>query len=79
MHGHSDRNSKTSIMFTLAVSFLIFGCTAFNMISRLIFSQYAAIVGADILVRTTGAYEYSEETPIPCIPNEIAVTEFLES
>ena len=35
MQGHSSRNSKTSIMFTLAISFLIFASTGFSMISTM--------------------------------------------
>lgn len=36
MQGHRKRNSKTSILFTLAISFLIFAASSFKLISTLI-------------------------------------------
>ena len=36
MEGHSKRNNKTSVMFTLATSFLIFASCAFKVISTVI-------------------------------------------
>lgn len=36
MDGHSVRNTKTSIMFTLTISFLIFASASFNTISTVI-------------------------------------------
>jgi len=36
LEGHSKRNTKTAIMFTIALSFLIFGGTTFELIGHLI-------------------------------------------
>ncbi len=36
MQGHARRNNKTSLMFTLATSFLIFASSGFRVISQLI-------------------------------------------
>jgi len=39
LEGHRNRNSKTSIMFTLAMSFTIFSASAFSLISTMISSE----------------------------------------
>lgn len=36
LDGHRKRNSKTSIMFTLAISFLIFAASSFTLLAGLI-------------------------------------------
>jgi hypothetical protein len=36
LDGHRKRNSKTSIMFTLALSFLIFAASSFTLLAGLI-------------------------------------------
>ena len=36
MEGHSKRNNKTSVMFTLATAFLIFSVSSFKLISIVI-------------------------------------------
>ena len=38
MEGHRQRNSKTSVMFTLSISFLIFTASSFHLISSLVVS-----------------------------------------
>ena len=53
MDGHSRRNNKTSVMFTLAISFLIFAQSAFKVISTVILVSGEQIVGADILATAT--------------------------
>ena len=50
MQGHNARNSKTSIMFTLAVSFLIFASSAFESIANMSQRQATAYIGADIYI-----------------------------
>ena len=50
LDGHRDRNSKTSIMFTLALSFLIFAASSFSLISTMIASEAETIFGADLFV-----------------------------
>ena len=52
LDGHRRRNSKTSIMFTLALSFLIFAASSFKLISQLIVSEVESRFGADIYVNS---------------------------
>jgi hypothetical protein len=42
------RNSKTSILFTLSISFLIFSASSFNLIATLIEKTVLALLGADL-------------------------------
>ena len=50
MQGHARRNNKTSVMFTLATSFLIFAQSAFKVISSMIQDVSSQLIGSDILV-----------------------------
>ena len=48
MDAHRPRNSKTSLMFTLAISFLIFSASSFHLIYTLVIKTAEAFIGADI-------------------------------
>lgn len=48
LDGHRKRNSKTSIMFTLAISFLIFASSSFQLIGALIAGEIVSVFGADL-------------------------------
>ena len=48
MEGHRKRNSKTSILFTLAISFLIFAASSFRLIATLIEKTVLSYLGADL-------------------------------
>ena len=62
MDGHRKRNSKTSIMFTLAISFLIFSASSFELLSTLIEKTVLSFIGADLqAIALTG---YIHEIPI---------------
>ena len=62
MQGHRKRNSKTSIMFTLAISFMIFAASSFELLSTLIEKTALQYIGADMQgVSLTG---YITEGPI---------------
>lgn len=50
LDGHRKRNSKTSIMFTLAISFLIFAASGFSLLSGLIEGEIITLFGADLYV-----------------------------
>lgn len=52
LEGHRNRNSKTSIMFTLAMSFLIFAASGFQVINTMISSSVSMFFGADIYVNS---------------------------
>ena len=62
MEAHRHRNSKTSLMFTLATSFLIFSASTFALIGALIVKTAEAIIGSDIKVASP--YNYLNEKPI---------------
>lgn len=61
MEAHRPRNSKTSLMFTLAISFLIFAASSFALIATLIVKAAEAIIGSDILANGNN---YLDEVPI---------------
>jgi len=48
MEAHRPRNSKTSLMFTLAISFLIFAASSFKLISSMVVKTAEAYIGADL-------------------------------
>jgi len=72
LDGHRKRNSKTSIMFTLALSFLIFAASSFTLLSGLIEGEVITLFGSDLYIdsifATNGVYL-----------NETLLTEFLVS
>ncbi len=57
LDGHRGRNSKTTIMFTLAISFLIFGASSFSLLTGLIEGEVVTLFGADLYVDSFGADE----------------------
>lgn len=50
LDGHRKRNSKTSIMFTLAISFLIFAASSFTLLAGLIEGEVVTLFGSDLYV-----------------------------
>lgn len=50
MQGHRRRNSKTALMYTIAMSFLIFAGTGFNLQSKTIGDNLKNTLGSDIKV-----------------------------
>jgi len=65
LQGHESRNTKTAMMFTIALSFLIFAGSTFELIGHLIISQLESTIGTDLyaaslLSKTT----YLDEGPI---------------
>lgn len=70
LDGHRKRNSKTSIMFTLALSFLIFAASSFTLLSGLIEGEVITLFGSDLYIDSiftlNGVYL-----------NETLLTEFL--
>lgn len=61
MEGHRPRNSKTSVMFTLAVSFMIFAASSFSLTANLIVQTTEAFIGADIKAQ---GRNFIDEVPI---------------
>ena len=59
MSGHSGPNSKTSIMFTLAIAFLIFSSCAFETVATMSLRQAEALIGSDLQI-------IAGYTAIPC-------------
>lgn len=66
MEAHRPRNSKTSVMFTLAVSFMIFAASSFALTSNLIVQTTEAFIGADIKAQGNNFI------------NEVPIKEFLD-
>ena len=62
MQGHRKRNSKTSLMFTLAISFLIFSASAFELLTILLQETIIQVIGADI--SSQSANKYMVEIPV---------------
>lgn len=50
---HKERNTKTAMMFVIAMSFLIFAGCVFELIGRLIVSQVEQTMGGVDLYATT--------------------------
>jgi hypothetical protein len=50
---HSGRNTKTAMMFVIAMSFLIFAGCVFELMGRLIISQVESTMGGVDLYATT--------------------------
>lgn len=50
LDSHRKRNSKTSIMFTLALSFLIFSSATFKLLGSLIQAELVVLFGSDLYV-----------------------------
>ena len=50
MDSHQVRNNKTSIMFTLSVSFLFFSASSFELINTLVMKGFDKAIGADIYI-----------------------------
>ena len=50
MDAHQIRNGKTSIMFTLSVSFLFFSASSFQLINTIIVKGFDKALGADIFI-----------------------------
>ena len=50
MEVHRPRNSKVSVMFTLAISYLIFSSSSFLLLSQMIIDSTEVLIGADIRV-----------------------------
>ena len=64
MEGHRNRNSKTSIMFTLSISFLIFAASSFTLISTLIEKTALSLIGADLCATASFGTSMLDEIPM---------------
>lgn len=60
---HSKRNNKTSIMFTLAISFLIFSTSSFELLSTALLLATEQRIGASV-IGAAGHTFYLDEIPI---------------
>jgi len=50
LDSHRARNSKTSILFTLSLSFVIFSAANFKLLTGLIASEVISLFGADLYI-----------------------------
>lgn len=53
LDSHESRNTKTAMMFTVALAFLIFAGSTFDLIGNLVVSQIEGVLGADVYISTT--------------------------
>lgn len=65
MDGHKNRNAKTAMMFTIALSFLIFTGSSFQLIGNMLQSQLRQFAGADFMINSTFDFgNYLPETDL---------------
>jgi hypothetical protein len=53
LDSHESRNTKTAMMFTVALAFLIFAGSTFDLIGNLVVSQIEGVLGADVYISST--------------------------
>lgn len=61
---HESRNTKTAMMFTVALSFLIFAGSTFDLIGNMVVTQLESVLGADVYITTRFSPNYIDEGPI---------------
>ena len=54
MESHRSRNMKTSIMFSLALTFLLFSAMGFALLETMTISILGQQIGADLYIDTSG-------------------------
>ena len=74
MEGHQIRNQKTSIIFTLAVAFLLFSASYFQLLAEVIEKAFSKLIGADIYV-----YNIMQQYENGICMNETAINIYLDS
>lgn len=62
MEAHRKRNLKTSTMFTLAIAFLIFSASSFNLMSKVLTNVLEQRTGADLTAQAQWGL-YIDEIP----------------
>jgi len=60
---HRKRNTKTSLMFSIALAFLIYAGTGFRLNTNIIAKQLEVLSGADLVLQTMGTV-YLNETKL---------------
>ena len=60
-HSHNKRNTKTSLLLTISLAYLIFGGSSLLLIANLILKGVQNFVGTDILATTTYSENYLPE------------------
>ncbi len=58
LQSHEKRNTKTAVMFTITLSFLIFAGSTFKLISHLITSQIESFVGTDLMISSSASSSF---------------------
>lgn len=58
LDSHESRNTKTAMMFTVALAFLIFAGSTFDLIGNLVVSQIEGVLGADVYISSTFGPNY---------------------
>ena len=60
LDSHESRNTKTAMMFTVALAFLIFAGSTFDLIGNLVVSQIEGVLGADVYISSTFSTNYND-------------------
>jgi hypothetical protein len=69
---HKNRNMKTALMFAIALSFVVFAASTFNLISKMIISTLESALGSDL-------FALSNDSTMTSMVDEGNITQFLKT
>lgn len=75
LDGHRNRNSKTSIMFTLAMGYLIYAASSFELLSGMIRGTVITQFGSDLYIKSSPSLSL---TGYGTFLDEQAITDFVD-
>lgn len=71
LESHRNRNMKTALMFSVALSFVVFAASSFHLIGKMIISTLEASLGSDL-------FAISNDGSLNFMIDEGAITSFLQ-
>lgn len=78
LDGHRQRNSKTSIMFTLAMGYLIYAASSFKLLSGMIRGTVITEFGSDLYIKSITSTSLSSSSSYKYPLDESSLTAFIE-
>ena len=78
LDGHRPRNSKTSIMFTLAMGYLIYAASSFKLLSGMIRGTVITEFGSDLYIKSIKSLSLSSSSSYKYPLDESELTSFIE-
>ena len=78
LDGHRPRNSKTSIMFTLAMGYLIYAASSFKLLSGMIRGTVITEFGSDLYIKSIKSLSLSSSSSYQYPLDESELTSFIE-